>query len=48
VTDGSMEQLSSIFNQINNANITITSFTQKLPTLEDVFYTIIKESAKVD
>ena len=43
VTDGSMEQLTTIFNQINDANIKIASFTQKLPTLEDVFYTIIRE-----
>lgn len=48
VTDGSMDQLSSIFNQLNNANTTITSFTQKLPTLEDVFYKIIKKSDKED
>lgn len=46
VTDGSMEQLSSIFSQVNDANITIASFTQKLPTLEDVFYTTINESIK--
>lgn len=46
VTDGSMEQLASIFNQMSNANITVAGFTQKLPTLEDVFYTIIKESTK--
>lgn len=46
VTDGSMEQLASIFNQMSNANITVVGFTQKLPTLEDVFYAIIKESTK--
>lgn len=48
ITDGSMDQLSGIFNQLNNANITIASFTQKLPTLEDVFYTIIKKSDQED
>lgn len=45
VTDGSMKELTNVFNQINNANITIGSFTQKLPTLEDVFYTSISEEA---
>lgn len=44
VTDGSMEQFSKIFNQINNADIKIAGFTQKLPTLEDVFYTTIREN----
>lgn len=46
VTDGSMEQLAAVFNQINSADIQISSFTQKLPSLEDVFYTIINESIK--
>lgn len=46
VTDGSVENLSSVFSQLNSANIKINSFTQKLPSLEDVFYTIINESTK--
>ena len=46
VTDGSMKQLASIFNTMNDANITIVSFIQKLPTIEDVFYAIVKESTK--
>jgi ABC-type multidrug transport system, ATPase component len=47
VTDGSVKQLSDIFNQMVQANITIGSFIQKLPTLEDVFYTTIKKSKGV-
>lgn len=45
MTDGSIEQLSNIFNEISHSNIIIASFTQKLPTLEDVFYSIVKEGA---
>lgn len=41
ITDGSLKQLTNVFNKINNANITFASFTQKLPTLEDVFYHIV-------
>lgn len=43
ITDGSMEQLSTIFDLINQAKVTILSFTQKLPTLEDAFYIFIGE-----
>lgn len=46
VTDGSMEHLSRVFNQLNSANIEVGSFTQKLPSLEDVFYTIINKDIK--
>lgn len=45
-TDGSMKQLSQVLNQINDEHITIANFTQKLPTLEDVFYTIISEGER--
>ena len=45
-TNGSIQQLSFIFNQLNEAAIPIASFTQKLPTLEDAFYTFIGENAK--
>lgn len=46
VTDGSMQHLSKVFNQLNSANIEVSSFTQKLPSLEDVFYTIINQGSK--
>lgn len=47
VTDGSIEQLTDIFNRVNQAGISISSFTQKLPTLEDVFYVMIGEKQEV-
>lgn len=46
VTDGSMEHLLSVFNLLNNKKIKTSSFTQKLPSLEDVFYTIINETGE--
>ena len=46
VTDGSMEHLLRVFNLLNNEKIKISSFTQKLPSLEDVFYTIINETGE--
>lgn len=48
ITDGSMEQLSHIFNCFQEANINVASFTQKLPTIEDVFYKIIKSKGGKD
>lgn len=49
VTDGSMEQLTEIFTRIKECGVETSSFTQKLPTLEDVFYILIgdkKEAVK--
>lgn len=43
ITDGTMKQLTNLFNRINKADVTISSFTQKLPTLEDAFYLFIGE-----
>lgn len=47
VTDGSIEQLTDIFNSVKNEKISISSFTQKLPTLEDIFYVLIGEKQEV-
>lgn len=47
VTDGSIEQLTEIFSRINKSGISISSFTQKSPTLEDVFFASIDEEQEV-
>lgn len=47
VTDGSIEQLAEIFSRINKGGISISSFTQKSPTLEDVFFAFIDEKQEV-
>lgn len=49
-TDGSIKQTMDILRRLEEAEISVTEFTQKLPSLEDVFLTIIgknqgKESA---
>lgn len=43
VTDGSIGQLKDIFSLAYESGVNISSFTQKLPTLEDVFFTLIGE-----
>ena len=43
ITDGSMQQLTEIFNLIHEEDIQTCGFTQKLPTLEDVFFQLIGE-----
>lgn len=48
-TDGSIKQMTDIFNRLENAGIPVAEFAQKLPTLEDVFLTIIgKNQGKAD
>lgn len=42
-TDGSSAQFADILTRLNNENIPIVKFTQQLPTLEDVFLTLIGE-----
>jgi len=42
-TDGSAAQFSDVLTRVNNSGITLIRFTQKLPTLEDVFLTLIGE-----
>ena len=43
MADEGIEQLTKILNIIQENNITVASFTQKLPSLEDVFYTLISK-----
>lgn len=40
-TDGSIKQITGILKQLETAEIELTQFTQKPPTLEDVFLTIV-------
>lgn len=40
-TDGSIRQMMDILNRLENADVWVAEFAQKLPTLEDVFLTII-------
>jgi ABC-2 type transport system ATP-binding protein len=48
-TDGSIKQMTDILNRLQNAGLSVAEFAQKLPTLEDVFLTIIGEDqAKED
>lgn len=42
-TDGSTKQIADIMNLLSNANITLSGFTQKLPTLEEVFLKYVEE-----
>ncbi|TGE37108.1 ATP-binding cassette domain-containing protein [Desulfosporosinus fructosivorans] len=42
-TDGSIKQMTDILNRLQNAGLSVAEFAQKLPTLEDVFLTIIGE-----
>jgi len=42
-TDGSPEQFANILSRLTNEGIVLARFTQKLPTLEDVFLTLIGE-----
>jgi ABC-2 type transport system ATP-binding protein len=41
VTDGSVRQLSGILNNLIQAGIEVSGFEQKVPTLEDVYLTIV-------
>jgi ABC-2 type transport system ATP-binding protein len=43
-TDGSVKQLTRLFNHIEAAKIEIAEFAQKAPTLDDVFLKVIKEN----
>jgi len=42
-TDGTAVQFADVLTKLDNAGIPIVRFTQKLPTLEDVFLTLIGE-----
>ncbi|MBO1306855.1 ATP-binding cassette domain-containing protein [Enterococcus sp. 669A] len=43
ITDGTIDQLTQLFKQLDQTNIQVSSFTQKQPTLEEVFYKLIGE-----
>jgi len=43
ITDGSVEQLSDILNRLNQSDVVVSSLTQKMPTLEDVFLALIEK-----
>jgi ABC-2 type transport system ATP-binding protein len=43
-TDGTIKQMTDILNRLQNAGLSVAEFAQKLPTLEDVFLTIIGEN----
>lgn len=40
-TDGSIKQMTNILNRLEKGNVPVAVFSQKLPTLEDVFLSII-------
>ena len=40
-TDGSIKQLTTILNRLESAGVAVAEFAQKLPTLEDVFLSIV-------
>lgn len=42
-TDGSVKQLAALLNKIEAANIDVSEFTQKTPTLDDAFFQIIND-----
>jgi ABC-2 type transport system ATP-binding protein len=44
VTDGSIKQMTDILKRLESAGISVAGFTQKLPTLEDVFLSYIGKS----
>jgi ABC-2 type transport system ATP-binding protein len=43
VTDGSVRQMMDIFVRLEQAGVSVTEFTQKSPTLDDVFLSVIGE-----
>ncbi|MCL2546880.1 MAG: ATP-binding cassette domain-containing protein [Oscillospiraceae bacterium] len=44
-TDGSAAEFADVLNRVNAADISLVGFAQQLPTLEDVFLTLIGEKA---
>jgi len=47
-TDGSATQFSDVLTRINNSSIPLVRFTQKLPSLEDVFLKLVSEPQNGD
>jgi len=46
-TDGSSSQFADVLTRLNNEDVPPIRFTQKLPTLEDVFLTLIGDKARL-
>ncbi len=44
VTDGSIKQITDILNKLEKQGIAVVEFSQKLPTLEEVFLAVISEN----
>lgn len=42
ISDGTMSSLAILFNRVNESGVEVAAFTQKLPTLEEVFYKSIE------
>jgi ABC-2 type transport system ATP-binding protein len=45
-TDGSLKQMTDILNRLEYAGIAVAEFSQKVPTLEDVFLSIVSETKR--
>lgn len=45
-TDGSLKQMTDILNRLEYAGIAVAEFSQKVPTLEDVFLSIVGENKR--
>lgn len=46
ITDGSVKQMGDVINRLEDVNIPVAEFSQKLPTLEDVFLAIVDDKQK--
>ncbi len=46
VTDGSVNQTTDVLKRLENAGVHVAGFSQKLPTLEDVYLAIVGETRK--
>ncbi|WP_373855475.1 ATP-binding protein DrrA1-3 family domain-containing protein [Desulfocucumis palustris] len=45
-TDGSARQMADVLNRLEDANVPVAEFSQKLPTLEDVFLALVDNKQK--
>jgi len=45
-TDGSPAQFADVLTRVNNSNLPLLRFTQKLPTLEDVFLKLVADKSE--
>lgn len=46
-TNGTVKEMGSILNKLEEHDIQVTGFTQKLPTLEDVFLNLIEQEERI-